>query len=76
MPKTEETTAPTEETAAAAETALIETQDGQEYIDHGGFGLPPGIDPKELVRDPARRAGHWYHAATDQVFSLPAGWKP
>ena len=58
------------------EPAVIETQDGQEYIDHGGFGLPPGIDPKDLVRDPARRAGHWYHEATDQVFVLPSDWKP
>ncbi len=63
-------------TTEATTTAVIETEDGQEYVDHGGFGLPPGIDPKDFVRDPSRRAGHWYHAATDQVFSLPAGWKP
>ena len=67
--------------AAAAELPeptgeMILDDAGGEHVDVGGFGLPKGIDPKDLRPDPGKRPGHWWHPATDQVFCCPLGWKP
>lgn len=40
------------------------------------FQLPEGIDEKDLIPDPHKRVGHWYHPETDQVFFCPIGWAP
>ena len=40
------------------------------------FQLPEGINEADLVPDPHKRAGHWYHEASDQVFACPPDWKP
>lgn len=72
-----------QELKAAAEAELPEAtgetivdESGGEHVDVGGFGLPAGIDPKDLKPDPGKRPGHWWHPATDQVFCCPLGWKP
>lgn len=38
--------------------------------------LPKHIKEQSLEPDPSRRAGHWYHPATDEIISMPIGWKP
>ena len=40
------------------------------------FELPEGVDEKDLIPDPSKRPGCWYHEATDQTIACPIGWKP
>lgn len=76
------TTAPEGETADELEddipvgAGLITEDRADEHVDHGGFGLPPGVDPADMMPDPSRRPNHWLHKPTGDVFACPAGWKP